>query len=573
MAISGAGLYGFATAFFQTNDANADHFSNGFDVISTLIPEDRIDSSYLNTIALNFEKLMDLYHIPRNLTGNNWVYPPASVYFNYSMITGGSDWKFFNSSHLINNIDIFDLSRDYNDLDIMTYTRNDLDHTSGYAGVYVAAEAFRYAVAKREHNKAEKIASLERLNEMVDAYEILSEVAGNYTWPRYAIPDTPLARKRFTNDYFENPEHVVEYRGYNWTLVGHKSRDLTCLHLLAMSMVYNLVDDANIKRRTGNIIDRTVHYLYESNWRVLDVDGVQHTSAADLMGTRYLPSSMFILTFLKMASIVNPTRWQSIYQHYAYDRGFIKALEKEKRAGLGYAGSHVFGAYYALNFPYNNVPTLIWLEQDPQLKQMYIDLLLDPNHNFAKFHRNANFDVIYLLCHSTPNFNDLTEIPELTPSEINEDDQVWGQVRDTIKDPLAFVKWDIKDCLWRYAKKKYPNRNYPIDVINFPNNHHNPIDGDLSYYPKIGYWQGEGINLEDYLYDLIEGRTPSGRPTYLLNNSMPVDMRKGEEIMWQRRSFDIRSVNDQNPSNPGWEQMYAVDFLYIYWVARYLNIL
>jgi len=158
----------------------------------------------------------------------------------------------------------------------------------------------------------------------------------------------------------------------------------------------------------------------------------------------------------------------------------------------------------------------------------------------------------------------------LNESEINEDDQVWGKVRNTIENPIEFVKNDIKDCLWRYSVKKYPNRNYPIDILNFPNNYHNKIQD--APYPNAGYWEGQGVNVEDTFYDLIEGRTPSQKPTYLMNNSMPVDMRKGEEMMWQRRSFDIRSVNT-NPSNPGWEQYNAADFLYVYWIARYLGII
>jgi len=573
IAVGGTSFIGFLSLFLYNNNLNVEHFVNGFDV--QLTPESVIDYDYLYDIVNKSEKLIGLYHIPKNLTGNNWTLPPIGVSFNYELINQNLTFfnsSFFNNSQLLNEFDPLDLNSPYNNKSIMVYG-GDTDHVSLYSGVYVAGEAFRYAVAKRENNRDEVEATLERLRDLVLAYEILSEVAGNFTWPRYAVPNTPLAREKFPGYGFtaSKDRHIVEYRGFNWSLIGHKSRDVTCGQLFAMSMVYNLVDDPDLKERTGRIIDRTVSYLYDSNWRIFDVTGKQHTTASELMNMRPHPSSLFVLSFLKMAAIVNPDKWQPIYLHYAYDRGFAKNLGKDDRVGLGYPSSNVAGSYYSMNFIYNDVPTLIWLEKDdPVLKQIYLDNLLDSAQNFAKFHRNGMFDAVYLLCHSTPDFDNLSKVPTLLKNDINDDDQIWGKVRDKIADPLEFIKSDIKDCLWRSVNRKYPYRTYYNDVFNFPNQHQTPIPNVP--YPKVAYWEGTSFDLIGSIEDTFGGKeSPSERN--LLNNSMPVDMRKTESMMWQRKSYGVKNVNYvRGDQRYGWTQL-VPDILVVYWLARYLNII
>ncbi len=579
MVVGGFTVYGLVSLYFQTSNQNLNHFVDGFDVYSSLTRNEDINFDFMRRRVEDSEEIIGLYHIPRNLTGNNWPLVPLRVNFDYTKIDKSLPFfnkSFFNNTQLLSAFDPTDVNSPYNNLSIMTYG-GDTAHVALYTGVYVAGEAFRYAVAKRESNKVEIEASLKRLRDLVDAYEILSEVAGNHTWPRYAVPITDTAKALFPGYGFEaTPDRdIVEYRGYNWSLINHKSRDVTCGQLFAMSMIHNLVDDPDLKRRTGRIIDRTVHYFYESNWRIFDVDGTQHTTASELMNARPSPSSLFPLSFLKMAAIVNPVRWQSIYLHYAYDRGFAKALGKSDRAGVGFPASNVFGAYYSMNFIYNDVLTLIWLEEDPVLKQIYLNNLLDEAQNFCKFHRNAMFDITYLLCHSTPDFDDLTNIPTLDKNDINNDDQVWSRVRDKIDDPYEFVVADIKDCIWRSINRKYPYRNYYVDVLNFGDEDANPHQTPIPNvpYPNIGYWGGEeGTDWLDALEDIIEGKSPTEKPRNLLNNSMPVDLRKSEDMMWQRKSYGIENVNYISTRHVGWSQI-VPDILYVYWVGRYLDII
>ena len=106
-----------------------------------------------------------------------------------------------------------------------------------------------------------------------------------------------------------------------------------------------------------------------------------------------------VLTFLQMAKMVNPEKWGIIYDHYIYDRGLANNIGRTQRLGVDMAPK-VFDGYYGLNFMYNNAPTLILLETDPILRELYIKEWLNYAHDFAKLHRNANFDVVWLLCHT-----------------------------------------------------------------------------------------------------------------------------------------------------------------------------
>lgn len=580
MAVGGFSAYGIAASYVQINNSNLDHFVNGFEVQSSLIPESAIDYNEMYDIIQRMEQLVGRFNTPRNLAGNNWPLVPLQVNFDYTKIPNHLKFynkSFFNNTQLLNEFDPLDPHSPYNDYDIMFFG-GDTAHVSLYTGLYVAGEAFRYAVAKREGDIAEITASLVRLRDLVDAYEILSEVGGNDTWPRYAVPITDLAKEKFPGYGFEatKDRNIVEYRGYNWSCVNHKSRDVTIGQMFAMSMIYNLVDDPDIRSRTGVIIDRTVSYLYESNWRIFDIDGQQHTTASELMSGRPSPSSLFVLTYLKMAERVNPDKWRPIYHHYAYDRGLAKALGKSDRAGFGYPSSNVGGAYYPLNFLYNSAPTLIWLEEDLDLKQIYRENLLDPAQNFVKFHRNGMFDVTYLLSHSYPYFDEMTKKPFLVEGYINDEDMVWGQVRDKINDPLEFVKSDIRDCVWRAVSRGYPHRNYYNDIFSFgdyvANPHQTPIDNNPSYYPEVAYWEGEGTDLMGALEDMLEGKTLGPAQKTLTSNSMPYDLRERQDCIWQRKSYGIEDLSNARTSQVGWSQL-VPDILYVYWVARYLEII
>ena len=61
------GLIGVVLTFFGSWKDEFDIFFNGFDVESSLIPDEYINESFLSERAMQFEQLLGTYHIPFNI--------------------------------------------------------------------------------------------------------------------------------------------------------------------------------------------------------------------------------------------------------------------------------------------------------------------------------------------------------------------------------------------------------------------------------------------------------------------------------------------------------------------------
>ena len=108
----------------------------------------------------------------------------------------------------------------------MTYS-GDRAHTALYEGVYTAGEAFRYAVAKRNHDRDERLAAKARIWKLVKGYELLNEISDKSAFVRYALPDTKKAREMFPGHWETEDHEIVKYKGFKWSLSRHLSRDVS----------------------------------------------------------------------------------------------------------------------------------------------------------------------------------------------------------------------------------------------------------------------------------------------------------------------------------------------------------
>jgi len=569
LIVCGLGFYIWLDGTFRNAKNEFDLFFNGFDVESSLIDEAHINYTLLELRAQQIEQLIGLYHIPFNLTGEGWdYYPPISVSWSYTTA------RFYNNSQLLATFDPLNESSPYNDRNNLTYT-GDRGHTALYEGVYTAGEAFRYAWAKRHNDTANMNAAITRIWKLVKGYDLLSNVTQQSAFIRYAIPDTPRARQLFPG-FWETEDHdVVEYREFNWSVSRHLSRDVSIGIMFALSMVYALVNDSALRATVGRIIDKSIQYWYDCNWRLIDTDGTQHESG-DFIGFRPVVDGAIILSFLQIGKLVNPAKWGPIYYHYVYDRGLINTIGRSMRMGIDLSPK-IFDGYYGCNFIYNNAPSLIFLETDPTLREIYIRNWLNVIHDFTKFHRNANFDVIWLLCHTAIQ-TDLYATPTITLHDYDLD--IW---RDSkyLADPTNktyiqnFCVRDIKDSLMRYAVRRYPNRNYYFSTTpgTFPNQHQQKINlsGYIVPYPNYTYWQATTA-LGSLIQNVLSIFGREIEDPGILNNSLPVDMRKAEDIMWQRRSFTVRST-EQISAAPGTFQVpMGPEYLSVYWISKYLEL-
>jgi hypothetical protein len=570
--IIAGGLFSWLLTILANLKVEFDHFFNGFDVESSLIDTEYINTSFLDQRAQEMEQLVGMYHIPYNMTGEGWdYYIPVSVSWSWT----NSSWKYWNNTQLLAAFDPLNESDPHNNKSIMVYT-GDRAHSALYEGVYCAGEAFRYAWAKRNNNIGNITAAEERILKIVRAYELLSNVSDKSPFVRYAVPNTTLAYQKFPGHWGRDDHDEVEYKGYKWSLSRRLSRDVSIGIMLGLSMAYALVDNETIRTIAGRVIDKSVQYWYDCNWRIIDTDGTSATTG-DLISSRPLLEGSVILTFLQMGKLVNPNKWGPVYHHYVYDRGLITTIGRSMRIGLDLSPK-IFDAYYGCNFIFNNAPSLILLEEDPILREIYLKTWLNVLHDFTKLHRNANFDVVWLLCHSDMSLSNLYTKPKINLKDY--DLEIWEKAN--IKDPdnltyiQEFIERDIKDSLMRYAVRRYPNRDYYWATApgTFPNVHQQPIQLDTYTvpYPEYDYWKPTTTSA-GVINSLL---TLFGRETTdlgLLNNSLPADMRKSEDIMWTRSSFTVRTT-ERLTSNPGsFQAPMGPDYLSVYWMAKYLELI
>ena len=585
VVIIGAGVYGFMMTLLGNMKNEFDHFFNGFDVESRLFAEADINYTFLEQRANEIEQLIDMYHMPYNMTGEGWdYYAPVAASWNYNSST-----MFWNNTQLLETFDPLDALSPYNNESIHTYS-GDRAHTALYEGVYCMGEAFRYAVAKRNGDTGNMTAAEDKIYRIVKAYELLSYISNSSAFVRYAIPNTTLAYEKFPGHwnpapyngttYNSNNDHyIVEYRGYTWSLSRHLSRDVSIGIMLGLSMSYALCDNATIREIAGRIIDRTVQYFYDCNWRIVDTDGVTHTSG-DFIGARPLIEGGSILTFLQMGKMVNPEKWGPVYAHYAYDRGLAFNIGRTMRFGFDLA-TKIFSGYYGCNFLFNNAPTLLFLETDPVLREIYTRNWLNVLHDFTKLHRNANFDVVYLLCHAVVDRDNL----HLAPTDIvlqDYDMEIWKTANIAKPTDKAYVEnfmvRDIKDALMRYALVKYPNRDYyyATNPGTYPNVHQqltvNGVTLPLTVYSN---WTPVASPAQDLMNSVMGLIGEDFENPGLYTNSLPADMREAEDIMWQRNSFargtteSLRSLS----SPPGrYQAPMGPEYLSVYWIAKYLEL-
>lgn len=561
-----SGFYVVLTMALGSLNDEFDLFFNGFEVEDSLVEEEHVKYDLLDLRAEQFERLLGTYHIPEDMTGEGWdYYPPVSVCFHYS----NPDVKFYNNSQLLATFDPLDLSSPYNNKDNMTYC-GDRGHTALYEGVYTAGEAFRYAIGKRNNDNTMMNAAKERILKIVRAYDLISNVSKKSAFVRYAVPNTTKAMEKFPGHWGTSDHYVVEYRGYKWSLSRHLSRDVTIGILFGLSMSYYFVDDPQIRTIAGRIIDKTVQYFHDSNWRIVDTDGSQNPSG-DFVSARPMWEGSHVLTFLQMGKMVNPEKWGPVYHHYVYDRGLVATLSKSSELGVSLTPM-IFGGYYGCNFLYNNAPTLILMETDPVLREIYIKNWLNVLHDFTKLHRNANFDMVYLLCHS-----EILEGDEKysTPDIIlnDYDLEIWKEANIENPTDKEYIKnfcvRDIKDALMRYAIRRYPNRDYYWSTTpgTFPNIHQRPIPNFK--YPDYDYYNPSDAGTMSIVLGLTGD---SIEQNDLLNNALPADMRRTEDIMWQRRSFTV-GTTERLTDNPGSFQAPAgPEYLAVYWMAKYLEL-
>ncbi|HUY00651.1 MAG TPA: hypothetical protein VMV49_13915 [Candidatus Deferrimicrobium sp.] len=505
-----------------------------------------LNTSILQQAEQRYEALLDYYHIPFNLSGHNYYFPLCDA-----GLAKYNNTIFNTTAEYLAVADPLNFSSPYNQ--IIRYAG--LEHNIGTTGVYLIGQAFKYAVGVRENNNTLKSQALNRMKQGVDAIYLFFNVTGQKFLPRWAAPNTTLARNLFGEYYFTtkyNGYHLiypVDYNGDIWYLVTGTSKDMHLGVLSGLAFVYLFCDDIGLRSKITIIVDGILTYLEQTDWRFIDADGKTHFMGAEIRTGQPLTDPIFILAFLQVGRLVHYDRWNPVYLRYLFDEGLIQEVGMQEKVGI-YDIVMLTDTYFDINLQTKVVLLAAFFETIPEVRAIYLKDLEELNRIWH-YHRNAHFDLMYLVSLIPKVEGQIIPSPSFTSF-----DQIPLSVND-----LSYYSNDITDCLMRFALTKYPKRNFQNPVLDYKTSEYfEPIYNNYSYYPDIGLFKPEKENIFVNLLNTI-----IGEPTWV-NVSLPLDMRATCTFLWEQSPFE-----PQPGGNGLWQSMPA-DYLTSYWMARYIYV-
>ncbi len=266
--------------------------------------------------------------------------------------------------------------------DLSSNYTHDLDNDGLWTGIYVAAEAFRYAVTGDEEAKQYAKTSF-------DAMVMLQTVTDGVV-PKegfFARTYVPYNAQLGTDSKWH---HSADGQ---WTWKGTTSSDELVGHILAGYTYYELVADEEEKELVRSYIGKIMNHIVDNDLVLIDYDGnhtrwgVWRPSILNGMLPEKSLNSLEILSALKVAHhITGDAKFDSVYHHLIdvenYDQNTInvKYLDEINHSDDELA----FLSYYPL----------LQLEQDPGLRNTYLGSI-DRSWFYEEPERSSLFNFIY----------------------------------------------------------------------------------------------------------------------------------------------------------------------------------
>ena len=472
----------------------------------TILPEEgypyeykKGNLSYLLEIARAFEKLIVLYHLPYDTI--------VTVRFNSTAMNVSE----------ARNFDLFNPNA--SEMKILGY--GGLGDSAIWSGVYLAAESFRYAVAKNVlKNETEAEEALNNVRRVLKGIWRLVKITPDGSLARFVAPYTNetinLIGEHFFGDYDDGHEHrwatwndSEDYKRWEttkWGWEGTTSKDQYSGVLFGLGVAYDLVPVDDVRERIKDTVDTILSYFIRTNWKSLQQDKT-HAVGSDL-SNNWFGAGLFLIGYLKIGAHILPEKYKRLYYYYAIDRGYAYTLIR------AYNTPNINWQYYGFNLNFLVYFNLLRLEEDEKLRNIYLEAFLKTNWELVKYHRNAWFDLVYMS--QTGNWSKLYIM-------------------------------DVIDCLVRFIEGHYPHRNYPIDNTNLPEN---PVE-----YPS-------GLNLGP-LSQIAQGITDCRPHTKW---PLPADRREPDTFIWQRSPFIVKEEGDGSVQYPG------IDYTLVFWMLYYYKL-
>jgi hypothetical protein len=237
--------------------------------------------------------------------------------------------------------------------DVSSNRTHDNDNDGLWTAMYAAAECFRYAVTKSSD-------ALANARKAVDVVLFLEEVAG-----RSGFPARSFIRKG------DPMPHGGEW---HWTADGQyywkadTSSDEIVGHFFIFSIAYDLLPDADLKKRVAATAKRVMDHIIDHGYYLVDLDG-KPTRWGFWAPERLINepderalNSLQLLSFLKTtAHITGEARYEREYKKVAWDLKYADWITRlnEFRQQLNYSDEELAMLPYYCVFQYEKDPALL----------------------------------------------------------------------------------------------------------------------------------------------------------------------------------------------------------------------
>ena len=400
------------------------------------------------------------------------------------------------------------------------------DNTGQWTGLAITGYVFKYLTAIKENNETLKADALRVVRKLLNGMSMQLAVPNGGLGSEFGgILARGWAGPQHFNhldiypgtDWYsdENPQHhngTGIYEDYRWR--GFTSNDEYSGFYSGMAFVLKYIQEQDVQDLVSLMIEQTASYMLETNFLGIDWHGGAtgvHQKSFFLLG------GSWTLLLLKMASLVNPGKYERYYSHFVseefYGAGSVEGGEQETIAN-----------YYAYAFGYHIVFALIMLEEYQPLHNLYLDNFRKSLEHFTQYHRNPFYNIIRLI------------------------------VNGTAPDENVLLERDIEDSLTRYdTPYHFPDRAFGHAEI--PNHYE-----EIEIFNELGDFINNSGLLAP-IYELIFSEI--NRDEVYYSKPLTPEYMDSNIFIWEKNPFKTKN------SYVNIRYEYAgYQFSLVYWMAR-----
>lgn len=304
----------------------------------------------------------------------------------------------FEQYHMPANISLSCTFTDYN-YDTVNYY-HDTDNVGLSTGMALATECFRYRAAVNENNTALKENATRCIIRLLTGFSYLLAVPNGGIGPEYpgiisrfywapdnvAIPGYEHITDWMLSDHVRHFNGTGAYSDWRWR--GYTSKDEMAGYLFGLgAAIQYCSDNPWIWNRTRLLVAQIIEGYLKTNWLVIGGDG--HAVGSDMKAI--IGGGEWILSLLRIGKSAFPEgRYDQLYHYFASKDLYMESVARSDALNL-------IMDYYAWNFEHKTLFNLITLEDDPNLRNFYVNQYINGVYNKIGNTRSPYFNMMYLI--------------------------------------------------------------------------------------------------------------------------------------------------------------------------------